>query len=125
MNPTSPSPRQNSKQPVVRSTILDSCLEASLRSKLGALSKRLVEMDNMRARDRKVFAEDVEQGISGAQKALKPVEVAVEFRLASSLLHRRSTRVQCRVIMLEVMISPRIWRNFDWLAARELRSRTR
>merc|ERR1712012_1154399 len=58
---------------VSRSTILDGEISA-LQSELGALSKRQLQMDTMRADERDVFAKakaDLEQGISGVQKAIE------------------------------------------------------
>ena len=55
---------------VAKSTILDGEI-AALQAELGELSKSQLEMDTMRAEERKTFArakEDVEQGISGVQK---------------------------------------------------------
>jgi len=57
---------------VSRSTILDGEISA-LQSELGALSKRQLQMDTMRADERQIFAKakaDLEQGIAGVQKAL-------------------------------------------------------
>jgi len=57
---------------VARSTILDGEISA-LQSELGALSRRQLQLDTMRADERKIFATakaDLEQGISGVQKAL-------------------------------------------------------
>ena len=53
-------------------TILDGKI-AALEAELGVLSKGQLDMDMMRAEERKIFAwtkEDLEQGISGVQKAL-------------------------------------------------------
>merc|ERR1712227_879743 len=57
---------------VARSTVLDGEISA-LQSELGALSKRQLQMDTMRADERQIFAKakvDLEQGIAGVQKAL-------------------------------------------------------
>jgi len=79
---------------VAKSNILDTEI-AALQAELGApLSGSQLQMDTMRAEKRKIFAkakEDLEQGISGVQKALR-----------QSLACSRWSRV----------ISPRTWRNF-------------
>ena len=57
---------------VAKSTVLDGEI-AALQAELGVLSKSQLEMDTMRAEERKTFAtakDDLEQGISGVQKAL-------------------------------------------------------
>ena len=57
---------------VARSTVLDGEISA-LQLELGALSKRQLQLDTMRADERDVFAKakaNLEQGISGVQKAL-------------------------------------------------------
>ena len=57
---------------VSRSTILVGEISA-LQSELGALSKRLLQMDTMRSDERQIFAKakaDLEQGVAGAQMAL-------------------------------------------------------
>ena len=78
---------------VAKSNILDGEISA-LEAELGALSRSQLQMDTMRAEERKIFAkakEDFELGISGVQKALR-----------QSLACSRWSRV----------ISPRTWRNF-------------
>jgi len=97
---------------VSRSTILDGEISA-LQSELGALSKRQLQMDTMRADERQIFAKakaDLEQGIAGVQKALNTLRnyygASFVQQPAAPEIHQSSGGAGSSIIgMLEVVES--------------------
>ena len=68
------------------SAILDGEISA-LQSELGVLSKRQLQMDTMRADERKIFEKvkgDLEYGVSGMQKHSTLVETVTELHSSNS-----------------------------------------